>query len=135
MQTTTAPGADQLPLPADAPASPGPEHTVAAIDWEAAIRLPAFAELRRRRRRFVAPAAIGAFAWVTLWLVLVAYAHRFMGREIVDGVSVMLVTGLSQFALVWVLAAGYLRRARRDWAPLQRRAIQELEATLGGDRA
>lgn len=134
MQTTTAPGADHLPLPADAPATGGPERTTDTIDWEAAIRLPAFAELRRRRRRFVAPAAIGAFAWITLWLVLVAYAQHFMGREIIDGVSVMLVTGLSQFVVVWALAAGYLRRARNDWAPLQRRAIQELEASLAGER-
>ncbi|WCB96497.1 hypothetical protein DSM104299_05256 [Baekduia alba] len=135
MQITTAPGAEQLPLPAstDAPGPAAPAR--AAIDWEAAIRLPAFTELRRRRRRFVAPAAIGAFAWITLWLVLVAYAHRFMGHQIIDGVSVMLVTGLSQFVLVWILAAGYLRRARRDWAPLQRRAIQELEAMLTGERA
>ena len=47
----------------------------------------------------------------------------------------MLVTGLSQFVVVWALTLAYLRRARDVWAPLQRQAIAELEATLIGERS
>lgn len=105
-----------------------------AVEWEAAIRLPSFVELTRSRRRFVVPAAVGAFAWIVAWLMLVAYAPGLMGTEIVRGVSVMLVTGLSQFVVVWALTWWYLRRARGVWAPLQRRAIEELEALRAGER-
>ena len=127
MQTMTAARVAQ-------PTAPAPEAGP-PIDWEAAIRLPAFAALVRSRRRFVAPAAVGAFAWITSWLVLVAYAHDFMGTQITRGVSAMLVTGLSQFVVVWALTLAYLRRARDVWAPLQRQAIAELEATLIGERS
>jgi uncharacterized membrane protein (DUF485 family) len=127
MQTTTAAPAAQPTAPAPTAGPP--------IDWEAAIRLPAFATLVRSRRRFVTPAAVGAFAWITAWLVLVAYAHDFMGTQITAGVSVMLVTGLSQFVVVWALTLAYLRRARTVWGPLQRQAIAELEATLIGERS
>jgi uncharacterized membrane protein (DUF485 family) len=127
MQTTMAARVAQPTAPAPAARAP--------IDWEAAIRLPAFAALVRSRRRFVTPAALGAFAWITAWLVLVAYAHDFMGKQITGGVSVMLVTGLSQFIVVWALTVAYLRRARNVWGPLQRRAIAELEATLIGERS
>jgi uncharacterized membrane protein (DUF485 family) len=105
-----------------------------AIDWEAAIRDPAFVELVRSRRRFVVPAAACAFTWIVAWLLLVAYAQEFMGREVVDGVSVMFVTGLSQFVVAWALAWAYLRRARRVWRPLEQRAIAALEARIGGPR-
>jgi uncharacterized membrane protein (DUF485 family) len=139
MQTTSARRADQPPLPASAAAvaaTPTPTTAPArAIDWEAAIRLPAFTELLRSRRRFVVPAATGAFAWITLWLVLVGYAHDFMGHELAHGVSVMLVTGLSQFVVVWTLTVAYLRRARLVWRPLQERAIAQLEAAQGGEPA
>src|SRR4051812_15532332 len=132
MQAMTGPRPRQIAVrPQGAAAADGPTP----VDWEAAIRLPAFAALLRSRRRFIVPAATGALVWITAWLLLVGYAHRFMGRELIDGVSVMLVTGLSQFVVVWVLAVGYLRRARNDWAPLQRRPIAELEASLGCGRA
>lgn len=111
-----------------------PPRAEPAIDWEAAIRLPAFTELVRSRRRFVTPAALAAFGWVTLWLVLVGYAPGLMGREVLPGVSLMFVTGLSQFAVVWALAWLYLRRARLVWAPLQRRAIDALLAQPGSGR-
>jgi uncharacterized membrane protein (DUF485 family) len=129
MPSTTAPRAGEFVVPATSA-----QPSSAAIDWEAAIKLPAFTELLRRRRRFVVPAALGAFAWITVWLVLVAYAHDLMGTEIVHGVSVMLVTGLSQFVVAWALAAAYLRRARRVWAPLQRQAIAQLDAARAGER-
>ena len=68
---------------------------------------------RRSRRRFVAPGAVAALTSITAWLVLVAYAHGLMGSEIADGVSMMLVTGLAQFVMVWTLTWLYLRRSRR----------------------
>jgi uncharacterized membrane protein (DUF485 family) len=100
----------------------------ADIDWEAAIASPSFRALRRSRLRFVVPAAVGAFAWITLWLVLVAYAPNLMGERVAPGVSLMYVMGLSQFALAWAIAWRYLRLSAGRWTTLRHRAIADLEA-------
>jgi uncharacterized membrane protein (DUF485 family) len=100
----------------------------AGIDWEAAIASPSFRALRRSRQHFVVPAAVGAFAWITLWLVLVAYAPKLMGERIAPGVSLMYAMGLSQFALAWALAWRYLRLSAGRWTTLRHRAIADVEA-------
>jgi uncharacterized membrane protein (DUF485 family) len=131
MQTSMSPDiavgvarADRAPTAAAPAPTPAPAGT---IDWEAAIRDPAFRALVVSRRRFVVPAAVGSFAWILIWLLLVAYAQDFMGRQIADGVSVMFVTGLSQFAVAWAVTWSYLRRSRLVWRPLQEQAIAALE--------
>lgn len=96
------------------------------VDWDAAVEGAAFKELRRSRQGFIVPAAIGALTWMLLWVVLIAYAPDFMGSSVYEGLTLAYVTGLSQYVLVWVLAWLYLRKARREWAPLQRRAIESL---------
>lgn len=101
------------------------------IDWDAAIQEPGFQELLRRRRRFVVPAAVGALAWMLLWVVLIAYAPEFMGRSIYEGLTVAYLTGLSQYLVVWGISWLYLRKARREWAPLQRQAIERLRDNVG----
>lgn len=109
-------------------AMPASTRTVAKIDWEAAIEEPAFKELVRSRRRFVVPAATGALACVTLWLALVAYVPDFMGRLVLDGVTVMYLTGLVNFLVVWTLSWLYIHRSRLVWAPLEGRAIDAVNA-------
>jgi uncharacterized membrane protein (DUF485 family) len=97
------------------------------VDWDAAVEEPVFRELLRRRRRFVVPATVGALAWMLLWVVLIAYAPDFMGESIYEGLTVAYLTGFSQYLVVWVLAWIYLRKSRREWGPLQRRAIERLQ--------
>jgi uncharacterized membrane protein (DUF485 family) len=133
MQTSMSPGVAVGVARADVAPTTAPPAPVGAVDWEAAIRDPAFRALVASRRRFVVPAAVGSFAWVLAWLLLVAYAQDFMGRQVVDGVSVMFVTGLSQFLVAWAVTWTYLRRSRLVWRPLQQQAIAALEAhRIGG---
>jgi len=95
------------------------------IDWVAAERSPEFRELVRKKRSFVVPATVFFLAWYFGFVVLAGYAPDFMGREfIADGLTVGYVLALSQFLMVWVLGAMYVRRADREFDPLAERAAQ-----------
>jgi uncharacterized membrane protein (DUF485 family) len=104
------------------------------VDWEAAIREPAFVALSRSRRRFVVPAAAGAFAWVALWLVLVGFDPGLMGKQPTAGMSWTLIGGASQFVVVWAIAWAYMRRSRLVWEPMRAAAIAAFEARYGAAR-
>jgi uncharacterized membrane protein (DUF485 family) len=89
-------------------------------DWKALERSPEFHELVRRKRRFVLPATIGFLAWYSTFVLLSGYAEDFMGSELLfDGITVGYGLALSQFLMVWGLAWLYLRKADRDFDPLE----------------
>jgi uncharacterized membrane protein (DUF485 family) len=95
------------------------------IDWVAAERSPEFRELIRKKRSFVVPATVFFLAWYFGFIILAGYAPDFMGREfLTDGLTVGYAFALSQFVMVWVLGAMYLRRADRDFDPLAERAAR-----------
>lgn len=104
------------------------------IDWEAAERSPEFRELIRRRRRFVVPATVFFMLWYFGFIVLAGYAPDFMGESVYEGLTVGYVFALSQFVMVWVLAAWYLRRADRVFDPLAEKAASKA-SEAAGDRA
>lgn len=106
------------------PAAPATDE----IDWDAAVQEPTFVELQRRRQRFIVPATSFGLAWMLVWVVLIAYAPDFMGESIYEGLTVAYLTGFSQYVVVWVLAWMYMRKAKHEWAPLQRQAIERLRA-------
>jgi len=106
-----------------APAARSDHHP--EIDWVAAERSPEFRELVRKKRSFVVPATVFFLTWYFGFIILAGYAPDFMGREfIADGLTVGYALALSQFVMVWVLGAMYLRRADRDFDPLAERAAQ-----------
>lgn len=83
-----------------------------------------FAELTERRSRFVRRALAGASLWFGAFLILTSYAHDFMGQFVAPGVTVAYVLGLSQFALVWIVTAAYLRASTRVFVPLEKKALE-----------
>ncbi len=85
-----------------------------------------FAELIERRSRFVRLALAGAGLWFGAFLMLTAYAHDFMGQFVAPGVTVAYLLGLSQFALVWIVTAAYLRASTRVFVPLEKRALETI---------
>jgi uncharacterized membrane protein (DUF485 family) len=89
------------------------------IDWEAVEKAPEFQELIKRRRRFVLPATIFFLAWYLGFIVLAGYAPDFMGESIYQGFTVGYLLALTQFVMVWVLAAWYVRRSDREFDPLR----------------
>jgi uncharacterized membrane protein (DUF485 family) len=89
-------------------------------DWKALERSPEFRELIRRKKRFVLPATIGFLAWYATFILLSGYAEDFMGSELlIDGITVGYGLALSQFLMVWGLAWLYLRKADREFDPLE----------------
>jgi uncharacterized membrane protein (DUF485 family) len=83
----------------------------------------AFKTLLRLRARFVSISLTIAVAWFGTFVLLTAYAHDFMSIILVPGLSMAYVLGLSQFMLVWVLTAVYLRTSNRTFIPLQNSAL------------
>ena len=99
-------------------------------DWEAIERSPEFQELVTRRRSFVIPATIFFLAWYLGFILLAGYAPDFMGESIYQGFTVGYALALTQFVMVWVLAAWYLRKADREFDPLAEAAAQRVDATM-----
>jgi uncharacterized membrane protein (DUF485 family) len=103
-------------------------------DWRALEQSPEFRELVRRKKRFVLPATIGFLAWYTAFILLSGYAEDFMGSELlVDGFTVGYGLALSQFLMVWGLAWAYLRKADREFDPLEEQ-VRRLADGDGGPR-
>jgi uncharacterized membrane protein (DUF485 family) len=96
---------------------------MADVDWKAAEESPEFQELVRRQRRFIVPATIFFLAWYLGFIVLAGYAEDFMGERIYEGFTVGYLLALSQFVMVWGLAALYLRKADREFDPLREKAV------------
>jgi uncharacterized membrane protein (DUF485 family) len=93
-----------------------------AYDYEALERSDEFQKLVRAKRRWVVPATAFFLIWYTAFVLLAGYAEEFMGRQFIwDGVTVGYALALTQFLMVWVLAGWYLRKANRDFDPLEER--------------
>jgi uncharacterized membrane protein (DUF485 family) len=103
---------------------------VGEFDWRAIERSPEFVELVQSRRRFTTPAAIVFFSWMLLFLFLMAFAEDFMGTQIVDGLPLAWVFAASQVFMTWALTWLYLRKADREWEPLERRAAERATAVV-----
>ncbi len=97
------------------------------VDWEGVERSPEFRELVVRRRRFVLPATVFFLSWYLGFILLAGYAEDFMGSSIYEGFTVGYLLALTQFVMVWVLGFWYLRKADRDFDPLERKVVEMVE--------
>jgi uncharacterized membrane protein (DUF485 family) len=117
--------------PGDGRGGPGGDQHP-EIDWIAAERSPEFRELISKRRAFVVPATIFFLAWFFGFILLTAYAPDFMGESITGDLTVGYLLALTQFIMVWVLTAWYLRISDRTFDGLAAKAAQRaLEAGSG----
>ena len=99
------------------------------VDWDAAANSDEFKELIARKRRFVVPATVFFLVWYLGFIILAGVAPDFMGEKVIEGLTIGYIFALSQFVMVWVLAAWYLRKADRVFDPLAEKAAQR---ALGG---
>ena len=71
------------------------------------------------------PATVFFFTWYFGFIILAGYAPSFMGKEfLTDGLTVGYMFALSQFIMVWGLAAWYLRKSDREFDPLAAKAAK-----------
>jgi uncharacterized membrane protein (DUF485 family) len=94
------------------------------IDWESVEHSEPFQELVRKRRSFVVPGTIFFLSWYLAFILLAGYAPDFMARSVYQGLTVGYTLALTQFVMVWTLGLMYLKRADRDFEPLEKAAVE-----------
>ncbi len=93
------------------------------VDYAAVAQSTAFQHLVERRRRFVLLALGAAAAWFGTFALLASFAHGFMSQTLLPGLSVAYALGLSQFVMVWVITAAYLRFSRDTLDAMEARVV------------
>jgi uncharacterized membrane protein (DUF485 family) len=81
------------------------------IHWEGLEETPEFRELVRRRMRFVLPATIFFLVYYFLLPLGNGLAPDFMKTKVFGQVNIAYLFALSEFAMAWVLAWLYIRKA------------------------
>ena len=104
----------------------------AGLDWLAIERSPEFQELVHERRRFLVPATIVFLVGAIGYLLLAAFVPGVMGWQIADGLPFAWISAICMVLLTWVLTFAYLRKADRDFEPLEERAAAVAERTTEG---
>jgi uncharacterized membrane protein (DUF485 family) len=104
----------------------------AAPDWQAIERSPEFQELVRKRRSFLIPATIVFVVGAIGYLLLAAFDHGLMGKQVLGGIPFAWLAALTQVLLTWVLTWAYLRRADSTFEPLERRAAETATRAIEG---
>jgi uncharacterized membrane protein (DUF485 family) len=100
-----------------------PDGLADQVDWTRIERSPEFRELTSRRHRFIAKAAGVTGVSFALYLGLATFATDFMGTT-VGGVPVAWLAAMSQVLVTWAVTWTYLRKADREFAPLERRVAE-----------
>jgi uncharacterized membrane protein (DUF485 family) len=103
-----------------------------APDWPAIERSQEFQELVQERRRFLVPATIVFLVGAIGYLLLAAFVPGVMGWQVVDGLPFAWLSAICMVLLTWVLTFAYLRKADRDFEPLEERAAAVAERTTEG---
>ena len=101
------------------------------VDWQVIEDSPEFQELVHKRRSFVLPATIFFLAWYMGFILLTAYAEGFMSERVYEGLTVGYCLALTQFVMVVVLGAMYLRRSAKTYDPLAEKAIERYVGRSG----
>ena len=93
-----------------------------AYDWQGIERSQEFQELVRTRRQFLLPATIVFLVGAIGYLLLAAFVPGVMGWQVADGLPFAWLAAVCMVLLTWALTFAYLRKADRDFEPLEERA-------------
>lgn len=85
------------------------------IDWAEIAGDPRFQLLHRRKTRFLAALMLFSVGYFFLLPVGAALYPGFYRLPVSGAVNLGLVLALSEFAMAWLVAAIYLRRANREF--------------------
>lgn len=86
-----------------------------AIDWDAIIRDPRFQSLHRRKNRFLWGLMAVSVVYYFLLPIGAAYFQDIFRIRVWGVVNVGLLFALSEFAVAWIIAWVYSRKASRDF--------------------
>jgi uncharacterized membrane protein (DUF485 family) len=110
----------------------GQPSSAQSVDWLAVERSSEFQELVHERRRFLVPATIVFLVGAIGYLLLAAFVPGVMGWQVVDGLPFAWLSAVCMVLLTWVLTFAYLRKADRDFEPLEERAAAVAQRTTEG---
>jgi uncharacterized membrane protein (DUF485 family) len=97
--------------------------------WTEVQASAAFADLRRRLRRFVFPMTAVFLVWYLVYVLLADYAHGFMATKVIGNINIALILGLLQFVSTFVITGLYVRYANRNLDPKADEIRTEIEGT------
>ena len=98
------------------------------VDWTRIERSPEFRELTSRRHRFIAGAAAVTFISFAIYIGLATFATGFMGTRVLGGVPIAWLAAMSQVLVTWAVTWTYLRKADREFGPLEQRVADRAGA-------
>ncbi len=107
-QTDVAPLGRDVPVPAHERTA---TQNMDVADWDRVAAMDEFVGLVRAKVGFIVPATIFFLVYYLLLPLLAGFAKDFMDTKIIGDVNVAYLFALSQFFMVWILAAIYLRKA------------------------
>ena len=81
--------------------------------WERIAAMSTFQALLVAKQRFIIPATVFFLVYYFALPLLVGYAPRLMETKVLGVINVAYVFALSQFLMAWILAALYIRAAKR----------------------
>jgi len=110
----------------------GQPSAAKSVDWLAVESSPEFKELVETRRRFLRPATIVFLVGSLGYLLLAAFVPGVMGWQVTKGLPFAWLAAICMVLLTWVLTFAYLRKADRDFEPLEERAAAVAERTTEG---
>lgn len=102
-----------------------------SLDWDAIERDADYQELRARRGRYIAPAAIICFAAYFGFLVLAVNDRGLLGNRITGGFTLGYLLMVILFLIVWAVVIGYAHIGRTRWDPHVERLCADAR---GGDQ-
>ena len=86
-----------------------------AVDWDAIIRDPRFQSLHHRKSAFLWGLMLFSVAYYFLLPIGAAYFQDLFKIRVWGVLNIGLLFALSEFALAWIIAWIYSRKASRDF--------------------
>jgi len=83
------------------------------VPWERIAAMSTFQALLVAKQRFIIPATVFFLVYYFALPLLVGYAPQMMETKVLGVINLAYVFALSQFLMAWILAALYLRAAKR----------------------
>lgn len=107
-QTDVAPLGRDMPVPAHERTA---TEEMDGADWDRVAAMDEFVSLVKAKISFIVPATVFFLVYYLLLPLLAGFAKDFMDTKVIGDVNVAYLFALSQFFMVWILAAIYLRKA------------------------
>ncbi|MHB2168175.1 DUF485 domain-containing protein [Alsobacter sp. R-9] len=97
-----------------------------SASYETIERMPAYRELVRKRSSFGWTLSVAMLVIYFGFILLVAYAPKFLGTPIGTGVTTIgIPVGLAVIVSAFVLTGIYVRRANSEYDALVRQIVEE----------